>query len=218
MPLDPTFFWGWDEEAPSARPWARRREHCWLELGRKAPIHTGAAGKLHLHLLPFRATWLHTAGPHCPPPTSFNLMMHFSDSHFFFSSTTTNHALLEGGTFLLSIGKVSPGKSVLNLTAPLLVMTSLRINFEGLKEHPPKCDPGVVRKRNWGGPRHIIKDLEPLKAECLPFHFSDHHCGCVEEKLSVWGHHDQNMFSCLFLSFHKENADLRLRVLAGTSA
>lgn len=52
------------------------------------------------------------------------------------------------GTFLLNIGKVSPGKLVPDLTTPLPVITSLRNNLEGLKDHTSKRDPVVVRKRN----------------------------------------------------------------------
>lgn len=142
-------------------------------------------------------------------------MMHFYDSHLFFSFTITNDARI-GTMFLLNIGKVSPDKLVSDLTTPLAKMTSLRNNLEDLKEHPPKCDLAVVRKRSLRDSRHNIIYIKPLNGESLPFHFSKHHCGCVEEKLSVWGHHDQNMFSYLFISVHKENADLRLRILAGT--
>lgn len=53
-----------------------------------------------------------------------------------------------GGHFLLNTGKIGPGKLVSDLTAPLPVIIPLRNDIKGLKEHPPKCDPVVVRKRN----------------------------------------------------------------------
>lgn len=143
-------------------------------------------------------------------------MMHFYGSHVFFSFTITNDALF-GDMFLLNIGKVSPDKLVPDLTAPLPKMTSLRNNLEGLKEHSPKCDPVAVRKRSLRDSRHNIICIKRHNGGSLAFHFSNHHCGCVEEKLSVRGHPDQNMSSYLLISFHKENADLRLRILEGTS-